>query len=88
MTGIIESIREADKELQETKPHICPNCGCDWDVLWECVMSDVGENRAQANVISDNCGACKTEMRKRLELKLKGGTGSRTARGSSQITNT
>jgi len=82
MTGIIESIREADKELQETprpqpapaKPHICPNCGCDWDQLWECVMSDVGENRAQANIISDNCGVCKTEMRKRLELKLNGAT--------------
>jgi len=82
MTGLIEQIQQAHKRLQETprpqpaptKPHICPNCGCDWDQLWECVMSDVKENRATANIISDNCGLCKAEMRKRLELKRKGGT--------------
>lgn len=74
MTGLIENIQQADKELREPQRHICPNCGADWDQLWECVQSDVGENQATANIISDNCGLCKAEMRKRLELKRKGGT--------------
>jgi len=65
MTSIIELIKQVDRQLR--KPHICPKCGCNWDVLWECLNDrECGENRQTACVITANCESCRTEMAKRV----------------------